>query len=203
MSRDKIISDLWSSAFLNELLSKLTSDHPLKEDLKSELFIIICTWSDKKIKEAHKGNYLHYQVVAILKNQFHSNTSPFHKKFRKFNHEELTGLFGERFNQPEESPTSDDLITDIKKIVETFDLVDRELFKMYWKYDRYDRWLGDLKDQNCLRPQSSLRKIEKKLELKPVPGQKRVTISRTTIAKSLNGSLEKIRKELKENGWDL
>jgi hypothetical protein len=59
----------------------------------------------------------------------------------------------------------------------------------------YDALVGKLKDTTCQKEQSSLRKIEKKLEIQTVGG-KRITISRTTISKSLKRSTEIIQKEI-------
>ncbi len=72
-------------------------------------------------------------------------------------------------------------------------MVDRELFRMYFKIGRYDRWLGDLKDVTCEKPQSSYRKMQKKLQLSDNP---KLTISRTTIALSIQRSVMIIKKEL-------
>ena len=93
-----------------------------------------------------------------------------------------------------------DLIVKIEFIVqEKLDLIDRELFKMYFKIGRYDRWLGDLRDTTCQKPVSSLRKISKKLEIISLEGRK-VSISKDTIKLSLDRSMMIIRKQLVEYG---
>jgi hypothetical protein len=81
------------------------------------------------------------------------------------------------------------------------DLVDRELFKIYYKIGRYDRWLGDLRDMNCKKSISSLRKVENKLAITTIEGKK-ITIGYDTIRLSLNRSLMRIKYYLKENELD-
>ena len=194
MSKNDIIEELWKSSFLDDVIHKITSGHRLKDDLKSELFLILCEMKDKKIIQAWKNNWIYYLCINILKKQYHSNTSPFHMKWRKG----WNNLDDEYDISDENEETNYDLISKIEWIVEhKLDLVDRELFKLYYKMDRYDRWLGDLRDKNCQKPTSSYRKIEKKLRLK---GDPKITISRSTISLSHQRSLMIIKSELKKYG---
>jgi GTPase involved in cell partitioning and DNA repair len=145
------------------------------------------------IKDAYDNNWLNYMCINILKKQYHSSTSPFHKKYRK---NQSDNEIGDIPSEPEEFDY--ELISKIEWVVDNkLDIVDRELFKMYYKMDRYDRWLGDLKDETCKKPQSSYRKMEIKLALK---GEPRITISRSTISLSHQRSLMIIKKELKNYG---
>lgn len=193
MGRDEILDDLFKSNFLNDLVYKITSGGDLKDDLRQELALILCEMDESRIVEAYEGNYLKYLCVNILKKQFHSSSSPFYKKFRKL------GLRSVEFiDNYEEEFTSDssidDIITKVKWIVDNkLNFIDRELFKLYYKWDRYDRWLGDLKDESCDKPMSSYRKIERKL---CIGGD--VTIDHSTIGLSHNRSIKIIRKWLKK-----
>ena len=81
-TKDDILTDLYKSDFIKDLIWTITSGHELKDDLKSELFLILFEMDDKRILKAHNNHYLHYLCVNILKKQYHSKTSPFHKKFR-------------------------------------------------------------------------------------------------------------------------
>ena len=177
---------------MDDLLSTITSNHPLKEDLKSELFLILCEMSDEKIIDAFNGNYINYLCVSIVKNQYHSSTSKFHKLFRKQKSVDY------EFDIPDEVEWTwkEDLLNKIEKSVEKLKPVDRELFKMYFKMDKFDRELGELRDTECRKPISSLRKIEKRLLLNNPEGKRGVTIHHSTISLSIRRSLEKIKKML-------
>jgi hypothetical protein len=176
---------------MENLLTTITSNHPLKEELRSELFLILCEMPEEKIESAYNNKWLNYLCVNIVKRQYHSSTSLFHKLFRKQKWGELT-------DTPEINDNDSDKEDKLKIIEDIVDKrlskVDKELFMIYFKMGRYDRELGDLRDKDCDKPTSSYRKIEKKLSLKSIAGQKRVTIDHSSVGLSLNRSIEKIKR---------
>lgn len=193
MRRNDIITELYNSKFLDDVINTITSRHQLTQDLKAELFLILCEMPERRIKDAYINNWLNYMCINILKKQYHSSTSPFHKKYRK---NQSDNEIGDISDIKEEA--NYDLISKIEWIVDNkLDIVDRELFKMYYKMDRYDRWLGDLKDNTCEKATSSYRKMEIKLALK---GEPRITISRSTIFLSHQRAMMIIKKELRSYG---
>jgi hypothetical protein len=202
-SKDEILIELWNSAFLDEIIWKITSGHYLKEDLKAELFSILTEMNEKKLKKAHKEKWIVYLCINILKKQYHSSSSPFHKKWRGNENEcELIdglnaagdeGVFDNEF-----AP----ILQKVMWIVDNkLDLVDRELFKIYYKFDKYDKHFGEMRDINCKKSVSSLRKIQKKLEIVSVEG-KPITISKDMINMSLKRSIMIIRTNIKKMGFD-
>jgi hypothetical protein len=209
ITKDDILVQLYKSDFIKDLIWTITSGNQLKEDLKSELFLILFEMDDRRILGAYNNNYLHYLCVNILKKQYHSKTSPFHKKFRwsgkvrdteplewKYNYNSPLEIEIEEVRFPEELMEKIIWFVDNK-----LDLVDRELFKIYYKIGRYDRWLGDLRDTNCKKSISSLRKVENKLAITTIEGKK-ITIGYDTIRLSLNRSIMRIKYYLKENELD-
>jgi hypothetical protein len=209
ITKDDILVQLYKSDFIKDLIWTITSGNQLKEDLKSELFLILFEMDDRRILGAYNNNYLHYLCVNILKKQYHSKTSPFHKKFRwsgkvrdteplewKYNYNSPLETAIEEVRFPEELMEKIIWFVDNK-----LDLVDRELFKIYYKIGRYDRWLGDLRDTNCKKSISSLRKVENKLAITTIEGKK-ISIGYDTIRLSLNRSIMRIKYYLKENELD-
>jgi hypothetical protein len=149
---------------------------------------------DDVIQNITSGHRLNYLCINILKKQYHSSTSPFHNKWRKHSASNEIG----DIKQEEEPENNRDIIIKIEHIVDTkLDIVDRELFKIYYKMDRYDRWIGDLRDTRCEKITSSYRKMERKLSLK---GEPKITISRSTISLSHQRSIMIIKKELERYG---
>tara|TARA_R110000772_G_scaffold138736_3_gene247836 strand:- start:1810 stop:2397 length:588 start_codon:yes stop_codon:yes gene_type:complete len=192
VSRDNIITELYESKFIDDVINTITSRHQLTADLKGELFLILCEMPESKIVKAHDNKWINYMCINILKKMYHSSTSPFHKKYRKNQSQNEIGEV-----KQEEVENNYDLISKIEWIVDhKLDIVDRELFKMYYKMDRYDRWQGDLKDLTCQKATSSYRKMESKLEI----GDSKITISRSTISLSHQRSIMIIKKELKNYG---
>ena len=190
LNKNKILTELYNSQFIEDLLIKMTSNHPLKDDLKQELFLILAEMPQHKIVKAKENNYLNYLCINILKKQYHSSTSPFHKKFRKFKANE----YGDLPEIIDEQEIDEEVISKIMMIVDTkLDLIDRELFKIYYKFGRYDRWLGECRDKTCKKATSSFRKMEKKLSLPTSKGGKNITIDHSTIHLSHQRSIEQIR----------
>lgn len=199
MTKNEILTELFRSKFMSDLIKTITSGHQLSDDLKSELFLILCEMDDARIKSAHKNHYLHYLCVNIVKKQFHSNTSPFHTKFRKDTFSDGTTGDGIWIDY---DATDDKTIKRVIHFVdEKIPFVDRELFKMYYKIGKYDRWFGELRDEECQKPISSLRKVEKKLAIITIDG-KQISIGHDTIRISLQRTLMRIKHYLKENDLD-
>lgn len=199
MTKSEIIENLWKENWTDQLVNNISKGSQLRDDLKSHLFLILCEMPEKKIKDAYKNNWLKYLCVNIIKKQFESSTSPFHKEWRKDNLKRA-----EWVQDIEEisEPTHDIIIEKINWFIENkLNLVDKELFKIYFKIDKYDRWFGELRDETCNKPISSLRKVEKKLTIQTITG-KEMKISRDTISKSLHRSKMLIKKYLIENGLD-
>lgn len=195
LTKNDILTELYKSKFIDDLIWTITGGNQLKDDLKSELFLILVKLPDSRIINAYTNNWLNYMCVNIVKKQYHSNTSPFHRKYRRNSHDEpLPEITSEYTNN------DDKLIKEIMWFVNNkLDLVDRELFKIYYKIDRYDRWFGDLKDNTCEKPTSSLHKVARKLAITSVEGKK-ITIGYDTIRLSLNRSIMRIKHYLKQNG---
>lgn len=199
-TKDEILVELFKGNFIKDLVWTITSGHELSEDLKSELFLILFEMDSRRIIQAYNNNYLHYLCVNILKKQYHSKSSPFHKKWR--NSGKISDDADPLVIMILENSDTDDDYNIIEKIIwfvdNKLDLVDRELFKIYYKIGRYDRYIGDLRDMTCQKPTSSLRKVEKKLAITTIEG-KQISIGFDTIRKSLNRSIMRIKKHLKEN----
>ena len=83
MSKNEILTELYNDPVIDDIIFTITSGHKLKDDLKGELFLILSEMTDIRIINAWKGHYLIYMCVNILKKQYHSSSSPFHKKWRK------------------------------------------------------------------------------------------------------------------------
>lgn len=194
MRKNKILTDLYVSSFMTDLINKITSGHRLKHDLKSELFLILCEMPSTRIEHAFDNHYLNYLCINILKKQYHSSTSPFHKLWRANTHDELGDWNLEDMLIGVSDFEFEEVLTKIKWIVDNkLDVIDRELFKLYYKWDRYDRWVGDLRDKDCEKAISSYRKIEKKLQITLLENNKTISVGRSTIALSHKRSIDKIK----------
>lgn len=55
----------------------------LREDLKQEIFVILCEMEPGKLIDLYKTNKLRFFIVRTIINQIQSSNSPFYYKYRK------------------------------------------------------------------------------------------------------------------------
>lgn len=195
MSKNEILTELYLDENFNNIINKITSNNSLKEDLIQDLFLILSEKDDSFIIDAYNNKYLIYYCIRILKNQYHSSNSPFHKKHRKHQHSEINNI---EIENEEYDLIIDNNIEIILHIIESkLDYVDRELIKMYYKLGEYNLYDGEKRDDSCTNTISSLRKIHKKLALISEDGYK-ISVSIQTISNSINRSKMIIKNNLKK-----
>lgn len=83
MTRDRIISNLFTGKNFNECLQKMEPAH-LRDDLKQEVILIVCEQPEQRITDLYSRNQLEFFVVRIILNLVKSNTSPFARKYRRY-----------------------------------------------------------------------------------------------------------------------
>lgn len=54
------------------------------DDIKSEIYLIILEYPNDKLNIIHNDNHINAFVTGILFRQLYSKTSPFYRKYRKF-----------------------------------------------------------------------------------------------------------------------
>lgn len=82
MTRDKILSDLFTSKEFIQCIAKMEPVE-LQEELKAEVALVLCEMNTEKLMGLAERNELKYYTVRIIINQIQSKSSPFYKKFRK------------------------------------------------------------------------------------------------------------------------
>lgn len=220
MSKNDIITDLYNSEFLDSLLEKITSNHELKDDLKQELFLVLCEMKDEKIIEAYKKRYINYLTINIVKKMYHSSTSPFHYKFRKYSeHRDSNITIGDSFDDYSEKlfnaivdkpDEKSKLLPIVMKIInEELNWFYRELIKLRYKMQEYDPFYGEKRDLECDKTISSFRQMEKKLTI-TFPNQDymdngkgkihKLSIDHSSLHIYHQKSIDFIRKRLKYYG---
>ena len=74
---------------LLEISKRITSNkYPDYEDLLHESIIALYNSDQEKIKDIIEKKQLTFYIVRIMMNQYQSNTSPYHKKYRRTKHKE-------------------------------------------------------------------------------------------------------------------
>ena len=123
-----------------DISKRITSNrHPDYEDLLHETILALYNSDQEKIKYIIEQKKLTFYIVRIMMNQYHSNTSPYHKKYRKqYNQKQLKDFYiytkepltKEKMKQLEEQEDRLQWIEDKLKHLSWFDV---EVFKIYYR----------------------------------------------------------------------
>jgi len=100
MDRNGIIAELWSSPDLNQALSNMKPVE-MQEDLKSELFLIICEIDESKLIDLYDKKQLKFYIVRIMLNLVQSSKNKFYKNYRNFEEYNITEKPDEQYEQIE------------------------------------------------------------------------------------------------------
>lgn len=122
---------------LRDITKKITRNHELADELLQDVMLQLYERNNLKLK-TYDDNAIRYYIVAVLKLNWNSSTSPFHYKFRKDNdrftsidnHYDLSvdeyeeDIFNDRYELFEES-------------IEQLDYFDKILIELYLELGSY------------------------------------------------------------------
>lgn len=119
MDRNGIIAELWDSTDLNEALKNMKPVE-IQDDLKSELFLIICEIDENKLIDLYNKKQLKFYIVRIMLNLVQSSKNKFFKNYRNF----------EEYNEKEKP---DDIYEPIEvmEYIEGLYWYQREILRLY------------------------------------------------------------------------
>ena len=125
---------------LLEISKRITSNkYPDYEDLLHESIIALYNSDKEKIKDIIEKKQLTFYIVRIMMNQYQSNTSPYHKKYRKqYNEKQLKEFYiytkepltKEKMKKLEEQEDRLQWIDEKLKGLSWFDV---EVFRIYFR----------------------------------------------------------------------
>jgi hypothetical protein len=125
-SRNEIIEELYLSKDISQALRKM-QPASLRDDLRQEMFISLCTISDEKFWNLYENNALKFYLVRAMLNMIRSTgmNQPFFRNFRA------------KFESIEEIENLEDQIDNSKDQKEIlFDLLDSKRKMLCWYEDR-------------------------------------------------------------------
>lgn len=93
MTRKEIVEELAEQRVVEQMvrvICKVSASY--LKDLSQMIYVYLLEYDEEKLITLYEEGSLRFFLVRIIKNQFHSNTSPFHYTYRKFsqNSNELT-----------------------------------------------------------------------------------------------------------------
>lgn len=102
-----MIDQLYNDKRIDEACKKIAKGNDLWQDLKQELFVVLCEYDMSKLKEIIDKKQIMYFIVRILLNFYNSKTSPFYKKYKHINDEIIDLKYLKQFE--DENSYSDEL----------------------------------------------------------------------------------------------
>lgn len=96
-TRDEIIQDLYLSIEISKAISKMQPAE-LRDDLKQEMFLVLCELSDEAVVNMYERKYLKYYLVRTMLNMMTGRRSTFANKFRQV----FVEIIGDAFTPDEE-----------------------------------------------------------------------------------------------------
>lgn len=128
--RNKIISEIAKSQRFADLITKVTSNHELSDDLKQEVLIALCNYDENLLIQAYNKGEVYYLVARIALNMFHSSTSEFYRVHRK--------SFEVYYEEEKYNPRIDIIYYEVIKIIDNdtniLTLYERLMLMYYFKY---------------------------------------------------------------------
>lgn len=83
MGRNEILIEYWNNEEVNNAFSKMQPIE-LQEDLKAEVFLILCEMSEEKLIDLYNKKQLRFYLVRIMLNLIQSTDKKFYLRFRNF-----------------------------------------------------------------------------------------------------------------------
>lgn len=82
MTKNEIISKLYNDQDIANAIAKMNPVE-LQDDLRQEMFLVLCEMDDTRLIEMHKNGFLKYYLVRTMLTMIKSDRSTFHNKFRR------------------------------------------------------------------------------------------------------------------------
>ena len=101
----KIIDELERDNVIRDICTNMRVLQNDIDDLIQEVYVILLEYNRDKIIELYKKKQLKFFIIGILQRQYHSNTSPFYKKYKKY----YTLVDGNNINKSEVNDDVDDV----------------------------------------------------------------------------------------------
>ncbi len=127
MNRTEIISNLYADKDIRDAINKMNPDD-LRDDLRQEMFLVICEMSEDKLVERYKEGSLKFYLVRTMLNMIKSDRSTFYLKFRR-QFEEWTVAHDKPM--PNDDSTDEIILDKVKKSVEQLHWYERELLRLH------------------------------------------------------------------------
>lgn len=80
----KIINELERNNTIRELCENMRVSSADIDDLAQEIYLILLEYDNEKVINMYNNKQLKFFLVGIIQRQYHSVTSPYYKKYKKY-----------------------------------------------------------------------------------------------------------------------
>jgi hypothetical protein len=115
---------MYNSPDINEAIGKM-QPYELQDDLRQEVFLVLCEMNEEKLFEMYEQGYLKYFIVRTILNMAKSDRSNFYKKFRQL-YQEIPLSYELKKEEYDES-----LVTKLEEGMQVLHWYEAELLKLY------------------------------------------------------------------------
>jgi hypothetical protein len=122
--RDFVIQEMYLSTDINDAIGKM-QPRELQDDLRQEVFLVLCEMDESKLFDMYDGGYLKYFIVRTILNMAKSDRSNFYKKFRQV-YQEIPLTYEVKKDEYDEI-----LMNKLEKSLEVLHWYEAELLKLY------------------------------------------------------------------------
>jgi len=124
LKRENVITELYQSKDINDAISKMQPIE-LQEDLRQEVFLVLCEMDEEKLLGMYEQGYLKYFIVRTILNMAKSDRSNFYRKFRQV-YQEIPLTYELPKDEYDET-----LVTKLEQGMEILHWYEAELLKLY------------------------------------------------------------------------
>lgn len=125
-TRNQIIEQLYKDKDIAQGIAKM-QPVDLQDDLRQEMFLVLCEMPDEKFFQMHNDGYLKFFLVRTMLNMIKSDRSTFHNKFRKVYTE--VDMTMER--SEEQDHDFEELSFKLRKSLDVLHWYEKEIFRLY------------------------------------------------------------------------
>ena len=122
VNRNQIISELYLSKDINDAIDKM-QPYELQDDLKQEVFLVLCEMDEQRLFQMFKDGYLKYFIVRTILNMAKSDRSNFSRTFRRTYEEVQDHYHNEEYD--------DSLSIKLARSMEVLHWYEKEIFRVY------------------------------------------------------------------------
>ena len=115
---------MYNSPDINEAIGKM-QPYELQDDLRQEVFLVLCEMNEEKLFEMFEQGYLKYFIVRTILNMAKSDRSGFYKKFRQL-YQEIPLSYEVKKEEYDET-----LVIKLEEGMQVLHWYEAELLKLY------------------------------------------------------------------------